>query len=91
MNHKRLYVGDLAPGVTEEVLRALFSEIGTVESIQLQQSASGTAQGFAFIEMATPETARDAVKRLNGHELSGFRLIVYTVPPKSRPRESSPS
>ncbi len=89
MNHKRLYVGDLAPDVTEEDLRQLFSEVGTVESISLMRRSSATSQGFAFIEMASPESARDAIRRFNGHELSGYRLIVYTVPPKSRPRDNS--
>jgi RNA recognition motif-containing protein len=88
MNHKRLYVGDLAPDVTEEALQELFSEVGPVESISLMRRSNGTSQGFAFIEMASPEAARDAIRRFNGHELSGFRLIVYTVPPKSRPRDN---
>ena len=89
MNHKRLYIGDLAPNVTENDLTQLFSEVGSVESINLIRSRTGNTQGFAFIEMATPEAAREAIKRFNGYDLSGFRLIVYTVPPQSRPRENS--
>jgi RNA recognition motif-containing protein len=88
MNHKRLYVGDLAPEVTEEVLQQLFSEVGAIESISLMRKQNSTSQGFAFIEMATPEAAREAIRRFNGFDLSGFRLIVYTVPPKSRPRDN---
>jgi RNA recognition motif-containing protein len=42
--------------------------------------------GFAFVEMAEPEAARLAAQRLNGRTLYGSRLIVYTVPPRSRPR-----
>jgi RNA recognition motif-containing protein len=89
MNHKRLYVGDLAPDVTEEVLQQLFSEVGPVESVSLMRRSNSVSQGFAFIEMASPEAARDAIRRFNGYELSGFRLIVYTVPPKSRPRDNT--
>jgi RNA recognition motif-containing protein len=89
MNHKRLYVGDLAPDVTEETLQQLFSEIGPIESINLVRRGNVAAQGFVFIEMASPESARDAIRRFNGYELSGYRLIVYTVPPKSRPRDNT--
>jgi RNA recognition motif-containing protein len=88
MNHKRLYVGDLAPNVTEDELQRLFSEVGPVESVSLMQRTNSIAQAFAFIEMATPEAAREAIRRYNGYELSGYRLIVYTVPPKSRPRDN---
>ncbi len=89
MNHKRLYVGDLAPDVTENDLETLFSEIGTVESVSLKRARNTASQSFAFIEMATPDAAKEAIKRFNGYDLSGFRLIVYTVPPQSRPRENS--
>jgi RNA recognition motif-containing protein len=89
MNHKRLYVGDLAPDITEHDLEILFGEIGTVESISLKRARNAASQSFAFIEMATPDAAKEAIKRFNGFDLSGFRLIVYTVPPQSRPRENS--
>ncbi len=88
MNHKRLYVGDLAPNITEEDLRQLFSEVGEIESVSLMHRNTPTSQGFAFIEMTTPEAARDAIRRFNGYDLLGYRLIVYTVPPKSRPRDN---
>lgn len=86
MNHKRLYVGDLPASVTEGQLQTLFSQIGPVESINLMRNSS--VQTFAFIEMASPEAAREAIKRFNGYDFSGARLIVYAVPPKSRPREA---
>jgi RNA recognition motif-containing protein len=86
MNHKRLYVGDLAPEVTEDELQRLFDQAGNVESIKLVASRNNFSQAFAFIEMATPEAAREAIRRFNGYELAGYRLIVYTVPPQSRPR-----
>jgi RNA recognition motif-containing protein len=89
MNHKRLYVGDLSSSVTEAELNNLFSEAGSVESVNLVPSASHDLHGYAFIEMSTPEDAREAVLRFNGHTLDGSRLIVYTVPPRSRPRPST--
>jgi RNA recognition motif-containing protein len=87
MNHKRLYVGDLAPSISEGDLKKLFAEVGGVESIDLSQGRN--SNGFAFIEMTNPEAAREAIKRFNGYDLAGFRLIVYAVPPRSRPREAA--
>ena len=86
MNHKRLYVGDLPAAVTETQLQGLFNEVGAVESINLMQNSA--VQAFAFIEMGSPEDAREAIRRYNGYDLDGSRLIVYAVPPRSRPREA---
>jgi RNA recognition motif-containing protein len=86
MNHKRLYVGDLPASVTENQLHNLFDGVGSVESINLMRNSA--IHSFAFVEMASPEAAREAIKRFNGYDMQGSRLIVYAVPPKSRPREA---
>jgi RNA recognition motif-containing protein len=85
MNHKRLYVGDLPANITEGQLQSLFGEVGEIESVNLMRNSS--VQTFAFVEMVSPEAARDAIRRFNGYDISGSRLIVYAVPPRSRPRE----
>ncbi|MEP7284790.1 MAG: RNA-binding protein [Chloroflexota bacterium] len=87
MNHKRLYVGDLPSNVTEGQLVNLFTEVGDVESVSVMNAS--TVQTFAFVEMASPEDAREAIRRYNGYVLAGSRLIVYAVPPRSRPREAA--
>jgi RNA recognition motif-containing protein len=86
MNHKRIYVGDIAPAVTETDLTSLFEELGPIESVNLVRNPNHGLHAYAFVEMASPEAARAAVQKLNGHTLAGSRLIVYTVPPRSRPR-----
>ncbi|MBE2193340.1 MAG: RNA-binding protein [Anaerolinea sp.] len=86
MNHKRIYIGDLAPGITESDLFQMFGQVGAVEQVTLVRNGAHGLHGFAFIEMVSPEDARAAVQRFNGSEVEGSRLIVYTVPPKSRPR-----
>jgi RNA recognition motif-containing protein len=87
MNHKRIYVGDLSPTINETMLQELFGEVGEIESISIQNPKQHGLHRFAFIEFAAPESARNSVSRFNGYQLDGYRLIVYTVPPKSRPRE----
>ncbi|MCC7209107.1 MAG: RNA-binding protein [Anaerolineae bacterium] len=89
MNHKRIYVGDIAPEVTENDLAHLFGEHGPIESVSLMRNPNHGLHAYAFVEMQSPEDARAAVQKLNGHTLAGSRLIVYTVPPKSRPRPQS--
>ena len=58
----RLYVGNLSPGVTEDDLRHLFSNAGTVIEVQLMlDPATQQSRGFAFVTMASPEAAAAAL------------------------------
>jgi RNA recognition motif-containing protein len=82
--HTRLYVGDLAPTITEQALRALFAGAGEVVSVELKPATS-----FAFVQMASADGASQAIQRYNGYNLDGSKLIVYGVPPRSQPRLAS--
>lgn len=86
MFYKRLYVGDLAPDITERQLYALFSQAGTVESVNLITRYATPV--FAFVEMATPEATQLAIAKYNGYDLAGSRLIVYAVPPHRNHHQS---
>ncbi|GAB4549292.1 MAG: hypothetical protein OHK0023_13500 [Anaerolineae bacterium] len=88
MNHKRLYVGDLSAEITEDHLKSLFAEVGDIETITLVRNPQHGLHGFAFVEMVDPDDAREAATRLNGQVVGGSKLIVYTVPPRSRPRSA---
>ena len=49
---KKLFVGSLPPTTTEESLQDLFSQFGTVRSINLVKDLfSGSCKGFGFLEM----------------------------------------
>ena len=49
----KLYVGNLSFGASEEDLKKLFSEAGTVQSVKIViDSYSGRSRGFGFVEMA---------------------------------------
>jgi RNA recognition motif-containing protein len=87
MNHTRVFVGDLSPTLTEDVLRSLLMEVGGVVALTITEPTPLRLQRFAIAELDSPEAARAAVKRLNGREVEGFRLLVYTMPPKTRPRD----
>jgi RNA recognition motif-containing protein len=67
MAETRLYVGNLSFQVTEEDLKELFKEAGTVESVSVvTDRATGRSRGFAFVEMASEEEAKSAIEKFNG-------------------------
>jgi RNA recognition motif-containing protein len=89
MNHTRVFVGDLSPNFTEEQLRGVLSEMGKVHELVINDPTPLRLQRFAIVEMSDPDAAKQAVKRLNGQVVDGYRLFVYTLPPKTKPRERS--
>ncbi|MFN0121226.1 MAG: RNA recognition motif domain-containing protein [Blastocatellia bacterium] len=73
----RIFVGNLGPDMTSEQLRELFVEAGGIESCRvIVDRISGVSRGFAFIEMATAEAARNARTLFNGYEHEGKTLKV---------------
>jgi len=62
-------------------LSDLFGQIGKVEAVDLISRPPQLP--FAFIEMESAETAREAISQYNGFRLNGSRLIVYSMPPRS--------
>jgi cold-inducible RNA-binding protein len=81
----RLYVGNLSHDSTTEGLRAKFAQFGEVTDVQLViDRYSGRPRGFAFVTMATPEQAAQAVAKLNGATLDGRPVRVNEAePPRS--------
>ena len=64
---RELYVSDISFQAEEEDLRKLFVLFGAVTSIHMvKDPKSGRFKGSAFVRMATPAQARDALARL-GH------------------------
>jgi RNA recognition motif-containing protein len=81
---KKLYVGNLSYGVTNESLETLFAEFGEVRSAQvIQDRDTGRSKGFGFVEMADDNAARAAIEALNEKEHDGRPLTVN----EARPRE----
>lgn len=80
---KRLYVGNLAFSVTENALETLFSQIGTVEAVNLIiDRVSGRSKGFGFVEMSTDDEAQKAISQLSGKEFEGRQLRVSEARPQ---------
>ena len=80
---RKLYVGNLAYGITDSDLEQMFQPFGTVQSAQvIMDRDTGRSKGFAFVEMSN-EDADKAITQLNGTEVNGRTLTVN----EARPRE----
>jgi cold-inducible RNA-binding protein len=87
----KLFVGNLAWAATEEDLSQLFSQYGTVESVEvLRDKFTNRARGFAFLTMATDAEALNAVNNLEGKDFLGRPLKVNVARPREEgaPRRS---
>jgi len=79
----KLYVGNLSYNVTEEQLRTLFSQAGTVKEVALiMDRDTQRPKGFGFVEMTSQVEAQKAIEMFNEHELDGRRLMVNLARPK---------
>jgi cold-inducible RNA-binding protein len=81
---RRLYVGNLPYKTTDEDMRALFSQAGGVDNVQvMRDSVTGRARGFGFVEMVTDEDAQKAIAQFNQYALEGRALVVNEARPKT--------
>ncbi len=81
-----VYVGNLAYSVTQEDLKEVFTEYGTVKRVHLPKDReTGRPRGFGFVEMETEDEEQAAIDELDGAEWLGRVLKVN----KARPRESN--
>jgi RNA recognition motif-containing protein len=87
---KKLFVGNLSWGVTNEMLTEAFSQAGNVVSATvLTDKMTGRSKGFGFVEMSTEEEAQSAINMLDGQELDGRPIKVSEARPKEdRPQRS---
>jgi len=82
----KLYVGNLAYSTTENDLRLLFAQAGSVTAVNLiQDRESGQSKGFAFVTMGTPAEAQTAISRFNAFSLADRALKVNAAKLKETP------
>ena len=80
---KKLYVGNLPYSATEDELRELFEQHGTVHSVSIiSDRETGQPRGFAFVEM-DDAGADAAIRGLEQQQFGGRTLRVN----EARPRE----
>ena len=84
----KIYVGNMSYDTTEEELRTLFSEAGTVASVDIiKDRDTGRSKGFGFITMDSQVEAEKAISMFNEKTVNDRALTVNIA----RPREERPS
>ncbi len=72
---KKLYVGNLAWGVTDDDLRNTFADFGSVASaVVITDRETGRSRGFGFVELE--DGGDQAIEALNGQDLQGRPMRV---------------
>ena len=80
----KIYVGNLPFTATEDQVRALFAQHGTVESVALPNDReTGRPRGFGFVEMSQADASR-AIQAVNGQDMGGRALRVNEAQDKPR-------
>ncbi len=79
---KKLFVGGLAWGTTDQSLAAAFSQAGSVLSaVVIKDKMTQRSKGFGFVEMANDDEADAAIAMWNNQEIDGRRVVVNEARP----------
>jgi RNA recognition motif-containing protein len=78
-----IYVGNLSWQMTDEDLRTMFEQYGSVTSAKIvKDKVSGRSKGFGFVEMPEDTEAQNALSSLYESEVMGRKIIVNEAQPK---------
>ena len=80
----KLYIGNISHETTEQDLRTMFNDAGTVGTVDMiMDRKTGKSKGFAFVTMGSLDEAEKAISMFNEKELNTRTLKVNV----SHPRE----
>ena len=84
----KLYVGNMSHETTEQDLRTMFTEAGTVGSVDIiMDRQTGKPKGFAFVVMSSQEEADKGIALYDGKDVNSRTLKVNVA----RPKEERPT
>nr|XP_018461523.1 PREDICTED: polyadenylate-binding protein 4 [Raphanus sativus] len=81
-----LYVKNLDDTVTDEKLRELFAEFGTITSCKVMRDPSGASKGSGFVAFSAASEASRVLNEMNGKMVSGKPLYVALAQRKEERR-----
>jgi cold-inducible RNA-binding protein len=85
----KLFVGGISWDTTEDTLRKLFAEVGTVTSVSIiKDRDTGKSKGFGFVEMGNDNEAQQAIQKLNGQKVDDREIAVNEARPQE-PRDNN--
>jgi RNA recognition motif-containing protein len=83
----RLYIGNMSNETTEQELRTLFAEAGTVSAVDLiMDRQTGKPKGFGFVTMSSQAEAEKAISLYDAKDFKSRTLKVNIA----KPREERP-
>lgn len=83
----KLYVGNLPFSATDDSLRDLFGQCGSVTDVMIAlDRQTGRSRGFGFVTFSTDEEANAAISKFHGSDMEGRTIQVN----EARPREERP-
>jgi RNA recognition motif-containing protein len=72
-----IYVGNLSWNMSEEDLRSLFEQYGTVSTVKIvKDRETGRSRGFGFVDMPDDNEGQAALTNLYDTEVMGRKIIV---------------
>ena len=86
----KLYVGNLSFNTTEDGLRELLAQAGTVQAVELiKDRDTGRSKGFAFVTMSNQTEAEKAISMFNETMFDDRAIKVnFARPKEERPYKS---
>ncbi|MFM2430799.1 MAG: hypothetical protein RLZZ511_2012 [Cyanobacteriota bacterium] len=78
-----IYVGNLSFQATEEDVKEVFGDYGTVSRVSLPMDReTGRKRGFAFVDLSSDAEEDAAIEQLDGAEWMGRDLKVNKAKPR---------
>lgn len=78
-----IYVGNLSFNASDDDIRGAFEQYGEVTSVNIiMDRETGRSRGFAFVEMADAENAKEAIENIDGTEIAGRAVKVNEARPR---------
>uniref|UniRef100_A0A158R3S7 RNA-binding protein 39 n=1 Tax=Syphacia muris TaxID=451379 RepID=A0A158R3S7_9BILA len=75
----KLYVGNLHPSITEDMLGRIFDPFGKIDHLEVATDLSGVSKGYAYVTFRHADDGKRAMEQLNGFELANRSMKVGTV------------
>ena len=80
---EKLYVGNLSHTTSEDDLRTLFAQVGTVVwATVITEVDTGISKGFGYVRMTSQADAQKAIRLFNAYPLGGRPLTVDLAEPR---------
>ncbi|XP_022766117.1 polyadenylate-binding protein 7-like [Durio zibethinus] len=83
VKYTNLYIKNLDPDITEELLQEKFSAFGKIASLVIAKDENKASRGFGFVNFDSPDDAKRAMELMNGSQLGSKVLYVARAQKKA--------